>query len=817
MTGPPTDRRLQERTGADPRAGARDALAEGALAHALHVLEFHEVLDAVARRASCELGRERVRSLEPRTDIEGARRELARVGAAMRFVDEDPSWGMPPVPDVRAALAEVGTEGAVLEPVALHRIGVLLGSSSRLGAEFAGRAERYEELSSVTERLVEDSGSEGAIERCVDADGQVRDGASTDLKKIRSRLRGANARIVRKLESFMASLPERFVVPDASVTIREGRYVVPIRREGKREVGGIVHDESHTGVTLFVEPPVAIGLMNELRDLEREEAREIRRILGELSARLSPLSDALMGALDALADFDALVARGRTALAWSAAVPELVEPAGGELTISEGRHPLLVELADHPVVPFDLEVSTGERAVVVSGPNTGGKSVFLKAIGLIATLAQSGVVPPVGPGTRIPVFASVFADIGDEQSISQSLSTFSAHLANLGEIVRLAGPDSLVLIDEMGTGTDPAEGAALARAILGELVDRGALTLVSSHLGELKRLDIEGSGIVNASLQFDPERMEPTYRLVKGRPGRSYGLAIARRLGFPSGVLDAAVEFRDEGEARMEELLARLELQEREADELIRSLGEERTLAERLRDDVETREASLREAERDADGRAREQARRLLLQARAEVEDTIREVRSAADAGADLDTAARGARRRVEDAVHRQSSPPRGRSRSAPELRVGDSVRVLETGARGRVTELRAGRAIVEAGMLRLELPQSDLERDTDPGTERTAERSGGWKGSVGGQARTEIDLRGLRVDEMELELARAMDQAVFEDLSELRIIHGKGTGALRQRVDELLQKDGRVRDHRMGSPGEGGAGVTVVSFKVER
>ena len=540
----------------------------------------------------------------------------------------------------------------VLEPTQLHRAGVLLNSSRRLWAEFEARDDRYPELTTVAQMLVSRREIEDTIERCVDAEGHVLDGASRELKKVRGKLRGAHARIVKKLEAFVTTLPERFVVADGSVTIRDGRYVIPVRREGKGEVGGIVHDESQSGATLFVEPPAAIALMNEVRDLEREEGREIRRVLGELTAEITEERDALRGALDALVDFDSLHARARSALSWRAAVPELADSDNPTLHIRDGRHPLLLEKDPTSVVPFDLELNEQERAVVVSGPNTGGKSVFLKATGLICALAQSGVVPPVGPRTRLRVFDSFFADIGDEQSIVQSLSTFSAHLANLSAIVTEAGPRSLVLIDEMGTGTDPAEGAALARAVLEELVAKKATTIVSSHLGELKRLDGDGSGIVNASLQFDADQMEPTYRFLKGRPGRSYGLAIARRLGFPGEVLDRAETYREDDGARMEETLARLERLEREAEKLVHQLDLERAQTARLKEGMEGRERTLRDFERNADDRAQEGARQLLLEARAEVDAAIAELRAAFEKGADLEESTRQARRRVEKAAN---------------------------------------------------------------------------------------------------------------------------------------------------------------------
>lgn len=790
--------------------------------HALDVLEFPRVLERIAERASSELARERILALVPGTDVDALRGELLRVGAVMRFSEEKPGWGAPPIPDARGALRALVAGGAVLEPLQLHALGVLLASSRRLRSELDAREPGFPELIAIRERLIQDRETEEILERSVDGEGEVLDTASKELRRIRSRLKGAHARIVKQLESYMRTLSERFVVPDASVTIREGRYVIPIRREGKGEVGGIIHDESHTGGTLFVEPPLAMELMNQLRDLEREEAREIRRILGELTERVAPARNELEGALQALVEFDSLHARARSALGWRAAVPELLPAGAAEFRLLEARHPLLLESSSAPVIPFDLEVLPGERAMVVSGPNTGGKSVFLKATGLIAALAQSGVVPPVGPGTSIPVFTSFFADIGDEQSIAQSLSTFSAHLANLAEIVQGADAHSLVLIDEMGTGTDPAEGAALARALLEVLVERGAFSVVSSHLGQLKRLDGKGSGIVNASLQFDPDRMEPTYHLVKGRPGRSYGLAIARRRGFPGAVLDRAETYQEGDEARMEEVLERLERREQEAEAHIAELERERAATQRLQADLEVRERSLREAERSARDRAQDEARQALLDARAEVEAAIADVRGSAQTEADLDEAAHRARRRVEQAAAKKASQAKGRkarpTASGRALAAGERVRIHATGAKGTVVELRDQRALVEVGAMRMEVPLLDLDPVEGGAPAGEAERrGGGWSGpsgSQGQQVRTEVDLRGLRVDEMEVELFRALDQAIYEDLSELRIIHGKGTGALRQRVGEMLSGDARVTSHRMGGPTEGGAGVTVVVFR---
>ncbi len=801
--------------------------------HALAVLEFERVLERVSERAASGAGRRRIRALSPRTSATEVVRELDRVRAVMRFHAERPDWGMPPVPEVDETLRRLTVDGAVLEPLELHALGVLLASSRALSGALARLDDPEGALASLRHRLMEEEDLEEEIDRTVDGDGHVQDRASRELRRIRDRLRGAHGRVVKRLEAVMARLEARHAVPDASVTLREGRYVIPLRREARREVGGIVHDESQTGATLYVEPPEAIEAMNELRDLEREEAREIRRILAALTARLAPEAAGLRGALDALADFDGLHARARTASAWRAHVPEITEHPGDGLHLAGARHPLLVETQGlDAVVPYDLELGPEERAVVVSGPNTGGKSVFLKATGLAAALAQSGVIPPVGPGTRLPVFGAFYADIGDEQSIARSLSTFSAHLENLSEIVRRADQRSLVLVDEMGTGTDPAEGAALARAMLEELVTRGALTLASSHLGALKRLDGEGSRVVNASLQFDAEAMEPTYRLVKGRPGRSYGLAIARRLGFPEEVLDRAETYVDDDEARMEETLARLEAREAEAERLVHELDKERARTARLGEELERRERVLSESERRHEAEAKEEARKLLLDARAEVEEAVLELRRAAEERDDMADAVHRARSRVERAAEgvrdeRRDDGPRAREgETFEELQPGSRVRIRATGAKGRLVEVRSDRAQVEVGALRIEVPLEDLEL-VEGGGSTSAAPSGrsaggrtsgtgsakGWTGPESGMARLEVDLRGLRVHELEVALARALDEAILEDLPELRIIHGKGTGALRKRVGEMLERDGRVRTVRMGGPTEGGAGVTVAGF----
>ena len=798
--------------------------------HARTLLEYDRVLEWVAGRTASPLARRAILARTPGSDLDAAASELGRVADAMRFVQDKPSWSPPGAPDVSASLGRLTVDASTLEPDELHALGRLLEAGRKALAEFERRPEVQPAIDRLRERLVELPDVERHIDRSVDSGGEVLDTASHELKRIRSALRGAHQRIVRRLESYMGALDDRIRVADASVSVREGRYVVPVRREGRSAVGGIVHDESGTGATIFVEPPVAVELMNELRDLERDENREIGRILGELTDRLRPHADDLRGSLDAVVDLDTLHARARVALDWEAAPPSFAGPEEA-ISVVRGRHPLLLIHTERAeggeVVPFDLELDPAERTMVVSGPNTGGKSVFLKAFGLIVLLARAGIVPPVGPGSVLPAARRVYADIGDEQSIAESLSTFSAHLATLTRIVEEADEHALVLIDEMGTGTDPTEGAALARAILEELTRRGARTVATSHLGALKTLDAEGSGIVNASLEFDSERLSPTYRLVKGRPGRSYGLAIARRRGMSEFVMDRAEELVEEGAASLEDLLERLETREREAADLVERLDHEKSEVQRLRREIEERDQKLRRRERTAETRAREQAHQLLMNAREEVEAAIAEVK---DAGGELDeeTATR-ARRQVEEAAREQRERAKRRKAGGKpstdveeileELEPGVRVRIGEAGTTGHVLEVRDRKVAVDVSGLRMEMPAADvtilppLEDDEDSARKRRSSAGSGWTGDTSAGSH-EIDLRGQRVHEVDLSLGRALDGAVLADLHQVRIIHGKGTGAVKARVRELLERDARVESFRDGQRGEGGSGVTVAMFR---
>jgi DNA mismatch repair protein MutS2 len=621
----------------------------------------------------------------------------------------------------------------------------------------------------------------------------------------------------------MAGLESHQQVPDMSVTVRNGRYVIPIRREAKRAVAGIVQDASATGATLFVEPPAAVEAGNRIRELEAEERRETDRILRDLTETLRPIRDSLVTGHVALVDFDTLYARARYANEFACHPVELGSPAEG-FVIHEGRHPLLIAQGQ-TVVPFDLTMEAAERTLLVSGPNTGGKTVLLKSVALCSVLVQCGVPAPVGPGSRLAIFDDVFADVGDEQSIQASLSTFSAHVKNLGDILAGATSSSLVLIDELGSGTDPLEGAALGGAVLENLTARGALTLATTHLGALKELATEVPGVVNASLQFDAVQLAPTYRLIKGVPGRSYGLSIARRLMLPEAVLERAEARVPRVQRDAEALLADLERRDAELAERERAASENSADVAYRTERLEERERDLRERDREFERRSRHEARRYLLHARAQVEQTVRELReaSAAAAAAEGSEHARRARQRVEELVAEQGEAIASLEGAGPEaaplpapavsgtLRIGDAVEMPAFGGRtGRLLDVRDGDAVVAVGALKMRVPADSVRPSSRPAAPEPIAVAAEFAEP---NAAREIDVRGMRVGEVDDVVMHAIDAAVRSDLAELRIIHGKGTGALRERVAEMLRKDTRVTSMRLGAWNEGGAGVTIVGF----
>ena len=589
--------------------------------------------------------------------------------------------------------------------VALAAMRVVAGDLKRLGTTHDARRTVLLRVDPPPKEL------ETKLAQSISPSGEVLDSASKDLARARQRVREARKHVMDKLSAILGSLDQVERAPDAAVTVRGGRYVIPIRSTARSRVGGIVHDESATRGTVFVEPPEIIELGNELRAAESAEQREVLRVLRDLTDLLRPQRATIAAAWEMCIAFDDLCARARYAVEVNGFVPEI----GGHLKIRGGRHPLLVSDIStvlemtKPVVPFDLELQPDEFTILVSGPNTGGKTVLIKAVGLLALLAQSGIIPPLGPHSSLPVFTVVFADIGDRQSIAASLSTFSAHVAVLREILDGAGAGSLVLLDEIGSGTDPAEGGALAAATLKTLTRRRAITLATTHLGALKQLAAETVGIVNASLQFDAETLTPTYRLLKGVPGRSYGLAIARRLGVAEDVLAEAERGVPDAERTLDRLLASVEARGRDMDIRAAELEARAAQLELERQhlaDLENLETELRAREKALDKDARERARAYLLEARKTVEAALGQARAAVN-----EATAKEARRMVEEAIEKTAGRPAGRTVDAADLKVGERVKTGQ-GKVGTVTEVRSdGRVVVEVGAVRLVIAPELLER----------------------------------------------------------------------------------------------------------
>ncbi len=803
---------------AQSQGGTPSALPPDQSADALETIEFEQVVELVATRAVGPLGGARVRARRPTDDLPWITGELARVGEVAALFRRGDTLLVEPIPDVGRALGRLRIEGGVLEGsqlAALHR--VLM--AARLIQADLRRVVDSAPLAGAMARPLPDKALERRLEQSVDPEGTLLDSASPRLAAARREVHAARHRLLRKLESLLRGLDSSTAPSDASVTVRGGRYVIPVRRDSRSRPGGIVHDESGSAGTLFIEPAEAIELGNALREAQVGEEREVLRVLRELTDILRPELPVLRELVEMCVAVDDLVARARYAVAVEGEVPE-VAPAPAALVVVNGRHPLLLAGAE-PVVPFDLELS-GERTLLISGPNTGGKTVLLKAVGLACALAQSGIVPPTGKGSRLPVFRRFYADIGDRQSIAASLSTFSAHVRILRRILDDADDATLVLLDEIGSGTDPAEGAALAAATLVSLTRRGSLTLATTHLGSLKEVASHATGVVNASLQFDAATLTPTYRFLKGVPGRSYGLAIARRLGVSPEIMADAEARVPDAERSLDALLAAVEERQRDLAASQAALAERTVELDALdarlsaqQESQAAREAELKRREKDAERAGRHQARTFLLEARQRVEAALGTARGAAD------DAAREARRLVEDGIREQreeleSAERAERTETAGRdeaLTVGDRVR-LAGGGVGPVLEVRSdGKLVVAMGAMKMVVDAEQATRTASGSPSRSATTSPPAPPAPQADSALEIDLRGMTGDEAATATVAAVDAAVLAEQPYLRIIHGMGTGVVRERVRRVVAGDRRIARFAFAPRNQGGTGVTIVEF----
>lgn len=772
----------------------------------LRVLEFDKVLQLVQEQASFSAGKEAAISLQPVTEPRAVRARLDQTSEARKLLEAKPATHLGGAHDVRPAIrrAEVG---AILSPAELMEIGSTLGAAHRIRAAVLSDDIEVPWLRRQADRMVEDRDLVAQLEQTFSERGDVLDSASPALRRIRSDISNAQARLVDRLNSFIHSTEHRTALQEPIVTMRNGRYVVPVRQDAKSRVQGIVHDQSASGQTVFVEPLFVTEMNNRLKELELAEQREVERILYELSSRVASGSGPLRDTVSGLGEVDLAFAKARYASVLRASPPVLHDR--GSLSLVSARHPLL----HGEVVPVSVPLGEDFRILVITGPNTGGKTVALKTVGLLVLMAQAGLHIPAAAESQIPIFSSVFADIGDEQSIEQSLSTFSSHMRTIIDTLPNVDAQSLVLLDELGAGTDPMEGAALAEAIVQHLLDTGARAVVTTHYSELKSFALEREGVENASVEFDVETLSPTYRLIVGLPGRSQALAIARRLGMPQAILATARQQLSTGAVRAEKLLAQIQTERRQIGELFERAREIHEDARKLRDRVQNEVASIRE-ERD----------RILTQAREDGAQAVRDLRARlrqveSQAGSSVSRREQRELRARIDEVQGEAaeilgapapaSPDEPQS-SLERLQPGASVIVTSIGQQGTVLSVASGEAEVQVGLFKMRVPTDDLQVLSR--REREREQPVQFQ-STREAPPTEIDVRGWRADDAMRELDQYLHDNYLHGQQTVRIVHGKGTGALRKAIRDQLGVHPLVKSIRPEKPELGGDGVTVVSL----
>lgn len=816
-------------------------------ARTLRVLEFDRIRERLAQHTSFSLGRERALALTPTDDIREARDWQAELREARRLLEEKSDVHLGGVHDLRP-LAEQALRGSTLLPNDLLSIRSTLTRARTLQRLLARLAEQFPHVADVAGRLVVPANLIEEIARCIDERGEVMDSASDTLARIRRELREAHARLMERLQRIVSTAANLPLLQEAIITQRQGRYVIPLRAEFKGRIPGLVHDQSGSGATLFIEPLAIVDLNNQWREAQLAEQEEIQRILAALTGLVAAGATAIVHTVEALGDLDLIFAKARYAGELRATEPELVEftllkpggsrstkgkkqaeppppdasPVGYEhpgstLAFFKARHPLLDPLT---VVPVDIYLEDDYFIVVITGPNTGGKTVSLKTTGLLTLMAQAGMAIPAAEGSRVSVFESVFADIGDEQSIEQSLSTFSSHMTHIVDILGRADARALVLLDELGAGTDPEEGAALAQALLKALLARRITTLATTHYSELKVFAHTTPFVANASVEFDIQTLSPTYKLSIGLPGRSNAFAIARRLGLSAEIVTQAETLVSPQSLETEAMLAEIKRAREAALTAESEAKAAQRRAEALNADLSYRLAKAEEARREVLAETRTQAEAELAAIRSEMAhlseqlDRIsREGGPAVGKNLHEQWLAEAADVLTRRAAQAQPVP----SMQAPQpvivdgpLQVGDQVWVASLQATGEIASVNGNEIDVKIGSFRVHLSQNRVElrqRGNRPAIQASGARPRPPSPGI------ELDLRGLTVDDMLVELDRYLDTAYLSGLPWVRIIHGKGTGALRQAVRDELRGHSLVSEFRTGEASEGGEGVTVAKL----
>ncbi len=812
-------------------------------AKTLHTLEYPKVLERLAGYCAFAASTEKAHKLQPTTNIDEATRRLAETSEAVQMLVTRPDLTIGGARDVRQAV-DLAAHGGILAPTDLLDIKSTLIAARTLVRTFERLGGQYPTLFEIASQIPVSLGLVDGISRAISERGEILDSASDALAAIRRDLRIAHDRLMTKLQRMVSDPHTSPYLQEALITQRDGRYVLPLRAEFKGRIRAVVHDQSASGATLFVEPLSVVEHNNEFRELQLAERDEERRILTELSQQVGMQAGNILNTVDRVADLDLCFAKAKYSDSLAASEPALhpiAKPSGRHpgtiIRLFQARHPLLDPAT---VVPIDVELDAQTYAMVVTGPNTGGKTVTLKTIGLLALMAQSGLHIPAHSGSEISLFHNIYADIGDEQSIEQSLSTFSGHITNIIRILEHADRRSLVILDELGAGTDPQEGAALARALLTHLLERGITTLVTTHHPELKAFAHATPGVVNASVEFDLETLRPTFHLTIGLPGRSNALAIAQRLGMPEPIINSARSELSPADLRAEDLLDEIHRQ--------RDLSRKaRTAAENAHREVESIRAELaKRLEKIEDERMQvlDKARSQAAEQLESLQDELREVRRQLARTRQPLEVIEEVEEKVEELQETVVAPVERRISDAGiapvhrAIRLGDKVRLHSLNTQGVVTSLGEEDAEVSVGVLRIRTRLAELQllgeeptstygstglptaRDlmTAGQSRTTIETTGGSVRSSGSHIYAEspgieLDLRGQRSDEALDVLERYLDSAYLAGLPWVRIIHGKGTGKLRLAVRESLSHNSHVKSFESGGDKEGGEGVTVAKL----
>lgn len=789
--------------------------------HTLERLEFSKVLDRIAAGAMLPLGAQAVRALCPTADLGTVRTRAARLADGAALLADGHDFGVERFDDPWTLLDRAGIQDAALSGGELQTVATILRNAHDLQKILKRHAEAAPALAKLAFDLAPNPWLLGAIEQTIEPDGTVADGASPELRRVRREMAALEQRIRQRLDALLQNSNIQPYLTGDFVTQRSGRWVVPVAATQSGQIPGLIHDRSDTGHTVFIEPQFVVTMGNELRGLAAGEEREVQRILRELTAHVRGHLEALRVTARTLVEFDVIRACAKYGVARRMTPPVFSDD--GCIRIVGGRHPILTDAlapAGREVVPLDIEIGGPVRTIAITGANAGGKTVSLKTLGLVCLMAQTGLLVPCREGSTFVPLVQLLVDIGDEQSIEANLSTFSGHISHVREILAAANDRTLVLLDEIGAGTDPIEGGALACAIIDALHRRGAMTVVTTHLSQVKGFVHEHEGMENASVQFDPETLTPTYRLVVGTPGASHALRIAGRLGLPEDVLRAAAGMVDSKAIEMEGLLARLTDALKKAEDDARTARRERRDAEEARKDLAGQLDALKKDRKESLRKAVEEAQGLVENTRREMERALDEARRA---GADP-ASTRHLRRAVEEKRDRfrqkqkELAPTVRAALPLASLEIGQTVWVETMKRHGRITEIdpRRRKVTVDAGGLPIEANASAI-READPSARDAPDAprpAGRTVVQMPASVPAELNLRGMRVDEALRALDTYLNEACLVGLETVRIIHGHGTGAVREAVQKELAKHPLVESYRYGQMGEGGRGVTLATLK---